>query len=482
MQFVLLGANGCTFAILDALEASTAKISVAGWFDSDDVGDRLAMRFPQAVRIGSADQLSNLVVDKILIVGQGGDLDKKEELLRGFARDGVPMILDQPVCSGIFAVELDMIQRDTKAAMIPFHPPSHHPAIARAAQWTQGKSPIGPIKQVAVDRSLVSRTDSAVRTALAQDGLLLRRLLGNFQRVGAMPSKELTSLANLSVQLTSEVEAVGRWSVSPINAPAGATLSLHGEYGNIMIWMPDVGDWTITSTSEDIQEEQLSPPDLASYGRGMIDSLSQAPFVGSAPNWEDAVRAADFSEVACESARKGKILPISNQRLTEEDTFKSLMAAGGCLILLALPILLLAVSVFDGLAIPVRRTVEIEVVEHERSFHLPGDFAALISLSVVGKGNALISSRELSAASRSELFAEYGNDTEGLPSAYHLSRNDITFAPAADDKYVFQMDYEGAWRVWSGWPFLLLVPLSIFLTLQLLKLAFPKVSSKGVES
>lgn len=482
MQLVVLGANTRTLSILDVLDQAEGDHAVVGWFDSDEVGDLLAQRYPQANRLHSPDDLTNTIADKILVVGQGGDDLEKETLLRDFARDSVPMILDQPACSGIFSVELDMIQRDTLAPLIPFHPPSKHPVISRVAQWTRGRSPVGQIEQVVIERSVVDRSDNAIRSALARDALILRRLLGNFQRVGAMPAKEVTNLANLNVQLTGEATAVGRWSVNPINDPSGAVLSLIGEQGKITLTMPDEGPWTLNSTEDSIAGELLPPVDEAGYANEIKNALA-SPNVPISPTWEDAFRATDFADTACESVRRGKTLPISNERLTEEDTFKSLMAAGGCLIILVLPLLLLAISLFDGLDIPVQRSMDLELVKGERTIVLPGDFAALTTIKVTTKSNVALSSpSELPSLSRRELFAEFGNNTEGQPAAFNLGRNDITFAPAADDMYGLQMDYEGSFRIWRGWPYLLLVPIVVFLLLQLLKLVFPKPNSPGTES
>ncbi len=473
MHVLLLGADQRTLSILDTLAElpSDQPPSITGWLDSDAVGDELAKRFPQANRIQTPDDFAKEVHEKsVIVVGQGGDTAEKEKLLRDLARDSIPMILDQPACSGIFAVELDMIQRDTGAPMVPFHPPSHHPVFARLAQWTRASdSPVGPIEQVEMERALPDRSDQAVRAALSRDALLLRRLLGNFQRVGAMPAKEIQSLANLNANLTGETNALGRWSVNPVDGEPGATVALVGQRGRITLNMPDQGEWQLTSTVEELPNETLQPVERPVLAKALADSLD-----GQAvhPDWEDAFRANDMADIACESVRRGKTLPISNERVTEEDTFKSMMAAGGCLIILVIPLLLLFVSLFDGLDFTRQRTQQLELFEGQRTVRLPGDFKAIETLTLIDKTSN--SKTELPALSQRQLYAKHGRNTIGSPAAYYLSRNDISVAPMADQPYELEIIYDGSFRIWGGWPFLLLTPIAAFLALQLLKLAFPK--------
>lgn len=470
MLILILGADAKTILLLDTLTHTGESLHVVGWFDSDAVGDELALQCPQGNRFASAEEFAQAVTgDATVVVGPSGDESKKEKLLRELARDGIPLILQQPVCSGIFAVEMDMIQRDTEAPMVPYYPAAHHPVFARMAQWTRGDtSPVGSIEQVVMERALANRSDESVRAELARDAILLRRLLGKFQRVGAMPAKEVKSLHNLSVQLTGDAKAVARWTVGPVTQTAGATLSLIGERGRITLNMPDEGDWRLESTSDDLPSETLAPLDEVAHGQTILAALHGEP---RSPTWEDAFRATDLADLACESVRRGKTLPVSNERLTEEDTFKGLMAAGGCLIILLIPFVLLFVSLFDGLEIPRHRTKILSVQKGEREITLPGDVEAVDYLKRVADDATL------PAKSHRDLLAEYGAHTTGKPAAYHLSRNSITLAPAADSSYDFELAYEGSFRIWQGWPFLLLSPIVIFLGLQLLKLVFPKPNS-----
>jgi hypothetical protein len=65
----------------------------------------------------------------------------------------------------------------------------------------------------------------------------------------------------------------------------------------------------------------------------------------------------------------------------------------------------------------------------------------------------------------------------GTPDAFAANRNEITLAPIPDGPYEVLLNYEGSFNIWQGWPIVLLMPIILFLLLQLLKLVFPKPAS-----
>ncbi len=70
--------------------------------------------------------------------------------------------------------------------------------------------------------------------------------------------------------------------------------------------------------------------------------------------WEDACRSVELSDSVESSYRRGKTISLYHEQHSEEETFKSMMAAGGCLALLltlvAFPLLVLlgSLPVFAG--------------------------------------------------------------------------------------------------------------------------------------
>ncbi len=68
-------------------------------------------------------------------------------------------------------------------------------------------------------------------------------------------------------------------------------------------------------------------------------------------DWQAACRVLELEEAIERSARRGRAIDLHHERVTERETFKSIMAAGGCLLLLWVLMLLVAASVIEGLRI-----------------------------------------------------------------------------------------------------------------------------------
>ncbi len=445
-------------------------LHILGWYDSEAAHQRLRELFPAGRKISNRAEFDKATTNCVTVFGTGNDLSDRESLLRDLARDSAPIATIHPVCSAIFAAELDMIQRDTNAPIVPLHPACFHPAIdflADACQSWSSDSPIGKIEQIVVERQSDDRSDDNVKSLLARDALILRKLIGEFHKVGAMQSGEEKSLANLSVHLTGSCPAMTRWSIGPKTETEGATISLAGESGKVTLHCPDAQDWYFSSTTDD---KCFLPAESTFDTSRTVTHQIETGLDGNAafPNWEDAYRAIDLADTASESVRRGKTLPISNARLTEEDTFKSLMAAGGCLIVLVLPFLLLLVSLVDGLQLPYNKTIVERIGAGDRTASLPADLNALTRVSLEN------SDQELKLLGRSELYREYGIHEKGVPEAYSSNRNEITVAPIPEKSTAIVIAYEGSFNIWKGWPLLLLLPIVFFLMLQLLKLVFPK--------
>lgn len=469
MKLLLLGISESALPTLQQL-VEADQFQIVGWFDSEACHSQLRELFPSGRLIRDQEDFERAAANTLVVAANGGDLAQRETALRNMARDSVPLLLIQPACSAIFAAELDMIQRDTGAPMIPLHLDSLHPSIRFLSHvtrtWDQS-SPIGKLEQIVMERAAQERSDDTVRAFLAKDALLLRRLIGNFEQVSGLKAGSDKSLANLSIHLTGQCPAMTKWSVGPVIDTEGATISLIGNEGRISLAMPTEGEWSLSTTAEPndfLNDVPTTHDAIAALGEQIQSGLDSSPVT---PTWEDAYRAIDLADNASESVRRGKTLRISNAQLTEEDTFKSMMAAGGCLIILILPFLLLLISLVDGLQIPYSKTVSVVATANDRSLDLPADYSSLEKVS-------LASGTELTLLTNTELYDRFGLHQKGEPQAFSANRNEITLAPIPEEACEVLISYEGSYNMWKGWPLILLLPIAFFLMLQLLKFVFPK--------
>lgn len=462
-RILIQGAGRELLSMLD-LVAESPNFEVIGWTDCGAIADQLAQRFPHARDLAGSGP-PEMHEDCAALVGYGEDSARHEVQLRELARDGIPLILIQPPCEAIFAMELDMIQRDTGAPLIPVYKESLHPAVHWLAEAMRTQPALREIEQISIERTASDRSDQQVLRWLAKDALLFRQLMGDFQQVGGMQSSDDAGLSNLSVHLKGRIDAIGRWSIGPAVDAPGAVLSIVSNACRLSITMPEQGPWRFHSSVE------MDPPPLEFDADAAIQREILAGLRGetTTPSWEDALRSMDLADVASESVRRRKTLPIRNERLTEEDTFKGMMAAGGCLIMLVLPLLLLAMSLVDALNIPLTKQVTLRATSGQSTVYLPSDASKLDQVMLANR--QLISHPSVDA-----LREAFPSRETGRPQGYAVTTGQLYLRPVPDNAYDIVLGYRGTFSLTAWWFVLLLVPMSIFLCLQLLKLVFPQPS------
>ncbi|HEX5103277.1 MAG TPA: hypothetical protein VFV87_05675, partial [Pirellulaceae bacterium] len=92
--------------------------------------------------------------------------------------------------------------------------------------------------------------------------------------------------------------------------------------------------------------------EFSSVLASLADAID-APAAGNA-DWLDACRDQEAAEAIDRSLARGRTIELFNEEHTEEESFKGVMAVGGCLLLLgALGVVLLA-TIVEGLQLPLR--------------------------------------------------------------------------------------------------------------------------------
>jgi hypothetical protein len=279
----------------------------------------------------------------------------------------VPMIVVCPACEAIVGFEIEMISRDMHGVIVPYSPGAQHPAISHLTDLVSQAdvSPLGKVEQIALERERGDRSREAVLVQLARDVAVLRQLVGKIQSVSAAgpamaigrdplgpKDRELPSLANLSVHLVGDHGLAARWSMGPaLNSDVGR-LTMIGQRGKAVLWMPAADPWSL-----EIAGQRLP---LEATGQGEFESvfwqLGHAAHSDgtSTQSWLLACRDQEVAEAALRSLARGRTVELFNEEHTEEESFKGVMAIGGCLMLVFAMAVLLLATIVEGLRLPMR--------------------------------------------------------------------------------------------------------------------------------
>lgn len=327
--------------------------------------------------------LATSAVD-VVIVAPPARRGEHDDLLRKLVQARVPVLAMQPACESIVAFELEMIRQDTDSPLVPFVAGAEHPALARVASLLagDGDSPIGRVEQLLFERTIHDRSRDQVLAHLARDVAIVRRLVGPIRRVSALGSSGRSrrvqqtdsqatpnedACSDLMVSMSGESTRV-TWSVGPVdNRPLGR-LTLVGSLGKATLTMPQgEATWNL-SLPEANPQSPSSLPRGATVGRESSDEAARVQELltrisgklepaGDRPrdHWLDACRDLEVVDYVEQSLTRGRTLEIQTDPPSEEGTFKGVMAAGSCLLLMFALLVLIVGSAIDGLLIPTRR-------------------------------------------------------------------------------------------------------------------------------
>lgn len=389
---------------------------------ADEWRERLRPLVPRAVWSNEWESLLATTDVDAVVVGRERDAGAGPEALKKLVQAGVPLLVIHPVGDPLLALELEMIRRDGQGPLVAHYPGCRHPAIGLLRSWIVAGSegPLGAVEQIVFERSLSNRQRSSVIFQLARDADIVRTLLGNISKVNAMgPSPDAETWNNLSVQLAGREEgggaALARWSVEPAEGESRGRLTLIGVRGRAVLSMPSSpSQWSL-----EVAGDPDSPREWPAWDgeAAALDLLDQTRRGGACePDWTAVCRDLEAADTVELSLRRGRLIELHHETVTEEDTFKGVMAALGCLLLMLVPLVLVVAAMLEGLT----------------------------------------SRPRISASAPSVSVARAEDATGGAVASPETDRR------------------ESARPIW---PFFLLAPLLVFLTLQVLRLVFASRSA-----
>ena len=310
-----------------------------------------------------------------LAKGRFGDRD---EMLRRLVQAEVPLVVTHPPCEMLLAYELQMIRQESHAPVFPYVPWIQHSAVNQAIKAVSQAS--NDVQQLVLQRyaDASARSEEQVLRQVAQDVLVLRRMMGDVKSVSATAGAiDRNPYGNLAVHLMGEDNAglVARWSMGPISARPQSVWqprelsdpSARVELSARLTLVADEHSGSLDLFADN-QSARFQPPAPQASAVEATESLADQ-FVNdvvacvrdgqvwSGITWEEACRSLEITDAIQRSLQRRRTIELYHEQVTEHDTFKSVMAAGGCGMLLWVMLLLMIAGVVEGLQLPIRGTL-----------------------------------------------------------------------------------------------------------------------------
>jgi predicted dehydrogenase len=354
MKFSLLGTDSMTIKLAHAVAESRQQLCAV----FQPAAGHLAQLRAWAPGIELAESWQELLADgmaDVMIVAPG-ERDDRVEPLRLLFQAGIPVVVSHPVVPSMLDYyELDMNRQDGGGVVLPLVPACWHPAVEQLRQMMSDSGPdgLGRVEQIVFDRQLQQRTKEQVLEHFVRDAELARLLAGDLTKVGAMalPGSEADYSA-LGIQMSGPGGIVVRWSVRPVEDLPGVRVTVRGASGSAMLTAgDDEQPWLLERRAEGrSQQWEFDDWDGAAVA---LARLAQALETGHVqPDWQDAARDMELADALERSAHKGRTVDIHYEEHTEHGTFKGMMAAGGCALLIAALVLLVAATTAVNWRIP----------------------------------------------------------------------------------------------------------------------------------
>ncbi len=344
--------------------------------------------------------------DLILVAGRprGEEaLATREEQLRRLFQGTIPLVLVHPACEMILAYELEMIRKDTGVRVFPFVPLAERPELDRlrrvsppsagalpatdrdelagAAPASDANASGGGVEQWIWERTSDDRSRHPAIDDFARDALVLRELLGEIKQVTAVGGAgDEVQYGQLTVHLTAAGGQSARWSILPTRG--GETPRIRATaIGSGPSWTWEARadgadgrlegiDASLPSTTSAVAATNDSPA-LAFWRRVVAELARPEPeaedaaggFAGQAVasperlDWEHVCRGLELTDGVERSCRRRRTIDLYHEQVSEQATFKSLMAAGGCAMLFWVLAMLMVAGLVDAMQLSIRESV-----------------------------------------------------------------------------------------------------------------------------
>jgi len=384
MKLALLGGDDETLALVREAIAHGGHTLVAA-YDSAAFAPQVQTLAPHARLDEDWETLLLGTLVDVVIVARGrldpsrstgfAADERRNDQLRKLVQAAVPLIVIQPGCEAIVGFELDMIRADGKGIIVPFVPGRNQRAARELANFTLDPetSLIGPVEQILFERQMTNRSRPQVLVQLARDLSLGREYLGAIRKMSAAGPAEgetvdplgprpktLPPLENLSVHLSGEEPFPARWMVTPAQHADELRITVIGARGRAVLAQSSglaPSATLLVAGGGDVQLENSQFLPLDEFNQALsIVSHKLAGHDQQLFSWLDACRDVEVAEGVDRSLARGRAVEFFGEVHSEEQSFKGVMAVGGCLMLSVACVAVLIAAAVEGLQLPLRES------------------------------------------------------------------------------------------------------------------------------
>lgn len=329
MKFALINADAESLTLLRTLVAGGHELMLVA--DPGDQKSALHVLAPEARFVEGWEDALACGADAV-VVGRSGEEAARLDRLRLLIQERVPTIFVHPQSASALAYyELDMHRQATNSPLVPYDVTRHHPALARLSE-------LGTIEEAIVERRAARRSRWEMLDLFVRDVGAIRRCTGACERVSAVGSLPTDAGdGRLGVQMTTDAATIVRWSIGSSGGVDDARWRFTASDASAVIDAPADGRWTLQLTRDGRTETTHYEANAAlqSAADAVLAAIAE-PQEKLAPQslWREALADLELVEAVERSVRKGRTVELFHEEASEQGTFKGVMAAGGCLLLM----------------------------------------------------------------------------------------------------------------------------------------------------
>lgn len=290
------------------------------------------------------DALARPGLDAVIV---GGPPGSRGEWLRRAAAEGFAIIaLHPPGPDSESYYQVALSREETGATIVPDLPLRLHPGV-KAIRHALSAGELGAFRGLRMEVGSDATRTSLVRVEFARAVDAIRAILGEIEALtatgdppGEDPDLELVVQLRAAGSLRAEVrirsEAAPSLRLGLLGSMGSCTLELDPRNPGVSTLVRQAGSGApgrLELPRWDAREAIMA---VLASSMGRRDPVAELP----GPNLLDGTRAMELSEAANRSLRRDRTVELHYESISEDATFKSVMTSTGCLIFLAILLVL----------------------------------------------------------------------------------------------------------------------------------------------